>query len=332
MKENAQESHALLVSIIKNAPYGVIAVDKNGSIMMCNKLALNQLRISRKAKEIIGSTLTNNTNRIPKLHKRLNQYFNKMRKAFNLNNVLIGERNFNIKGRSISTGMIITISDITETKVMERKVLNAILEGQEGERSRLAKEIHDGIGPLLSTIKLNLDTIKSEIDIVSEKTRRNIYNIEELVTTVASDIRSISHSLMPAALKDFGLIPTLENLVLKINNSEKVDVKLFHSNMEERLEEQVELGLYRMIQELLNNILKYAIAKNITIQIVKHPSDLTLTIEDDGLGFDKEKIEELMSSGIGLRNVKARTEALLGNLIIDTSPGNGVMTTIEIPL
>ena len=100
--------------------------------------------------------------------------------------------------------------------------------------------------------------------------------------------------------------------------------------MESRLGEQMELGLYRISQELINNSLKYAQAKNITIQIIKHPNDITLTVEDDGIGFDNDHYSKLMSKGIGFQNIKARTEALNGVFTIDTSPGNGVMATIEI--
>ena len=334
MKDNFTETYNFLASIIKNAPYGIIAIDLNGVVTMCNKLALSQLGIPHKKKYVVETGLINYTATIPKLHKRLIQCLEKGRKACNLNNIIIEEKILNIKGRSISSGMIITTSDMTEAKAVERKIMNAVLEGQENERRRLAKEIHDGIGPLMSTIKMNIESVKRELDGASDKAITKIESVEELVANVATDIRFISHALMPSALKDFGLISTLENLVLKINNSESVMVTLYHLNMEGRLNELVELGLYRITQELVNNALKYSKAKNITIQIVNHminPKCITLTVEDDGVGFEKEKIIAQIKSGIGLRNVKARAEALKGFFAIDTSPGNGVTATVELP-
>lgn len=332
MKDNFTETYDFLVSIIGNAPYGIIAIDLDGSITMCNKLALDQLSIPHKVKEIVETPFLDYTPPIPKLHKRIVNCLDRGRKSFNLNNVSIQEKTLNIKGRSILNGMIITTSDITEAKETERKIMSAVLEGQENERRRLAKEIHDGIGPLMSTIKLNIESVKNDIEDASEKTWKKMETMEELVHSVANDIRGISHALMPSALKDFGLIPALENLILKINNSEKICIQLFHNGLNQRLDELVELGLYRITQELINNTLKYANAKTMTIQLVKHPKDLTLTVEDDGVGFDKEKINQLIASGIGLRNMKTRAESMQGTFMLDSSPGNGVMATVEVPL
>ena len=332
MKENFTETYEFLVSVIGNAPYGIIAIDMDGSITMCNKLALDQIGIDKKAKEIVEQMITDYTSSIPKLHRKLNQCLDKGRKPFNINNISIKDKILNIKGRPILNGMIITTADITDAKEMERKVLNAMLEGQENERRRLAKDIHDGIGPLMSTIKMNIEAVKKDMDDASEKTLKKMQNMEELVQDVANDIRGISHALVPSALKDFGIVTTLENLVLKANASESVKIQLFNSGMDIRLEPLMELGLYRITQELLNNALKYSKAQNITIQIIKHPHDVTLTVEDDGVGFERGKIQELVDSGIGLRNIKTRTDAMGGVFTIDTSPGKGVMSTIEVPL
>jgi signal transduction histidine kinase len=334
MNNNLTETYDLLVSIIGNAPYGTIAIDLNGNINLCNKLALVQLNIPHRIREVTEKPLIDYTTNIPKLHKRLLQCLEKERKAFNLNNVVIDDKILNIKGRLIANGMIITTSDITEAKATERRIMNAVLEGQENERRRLAKEIHDGIGPLMSTLKLNIESVKKDLDDASEKTMMKMESMEELVHHVAEDIRNISHSLMPSALKDFGLISALENLVLKVNQLGAVEVKLFHVKMEERLDEVLELGLYRIAQELLNNALKYAQAKNITIHLVnymKAPRYISLTVEDDGIGFEEENIEEHMDTGIGLSNVKVRAEAMNGSLSIDTSPGNGVVAIVEVP-
>lgn len=330
--DNFTETYDFLVSVIGNAPYGIIAVDLEGAITMCNNLALDQLGIPFKSKQVIENALTGYTHDIPKLRKKLNQCFNEGRKAFNINNLKVQDKILNIKGRLILNGMIITTSDITEAKETERKIMSAMLEGQENERRRLAREIHDGIGPLMSTIKLNIESVKTELKDASDKTLNKIKNMEDLVQNVAQDIRGISHALMPSAIKDFGLVTALENLSLKTNAAENVNVNFMQSGMNERLSSDIELGLFRITQELLNNAFKYADAKNITIQIVKHPNDLTLTVEDDGKGFDPHNMNQIVDSGIGLRNIKTRTESMKGQFALDSSPGRGVTATVEIPL
>jgi len=133
--------------------------------------------------------------------------------------------------------------------------------------------------------------------------------MEDLVQTVATDLRGISHALMPSAIVDFGLVTALQNLCMKANASEKVAVDFYHSGIKERLDSNMELGLYRITQELLK-----------------------LTVEDDGVGFEPKKLQELVDKGIGLQNIQTRVETLGGTVDIETQLGQGVMTTVEVPL
>lgn len=332
MIRNNTETHDLLVSVISSSPYGIIAIDINGTIVMCNKLVVQHLNLASKPKSLVEKELAPYLLNLPRLTKKIRNCLEKGRKAFDLNNVkLFDGRILNIKGRKIINGMIITTADITETKQLERKVLNAMILGQENERQRLAKEIHDGIGPLMSTIKMNLESVKSELTNIQPKTMQKIANLEELVQNVAIDVRSISHALMPSAIKDFGLVSTVDNLAVKVNSSETISVQFFHNGMEGRFNPEIEMGFYRIIQELLNNAFKYANAETITIQLIKYPEHITLTVEDDGNGFDINQIDS-SRNGIGLNNIKARVIALNGFLNIDSSPGRGVTTTIEVPI
>ena len=331
MKENFTETYEFLVSIIGNAPYGIVAIDLEGDITMINQLAIGQLGIDKKVGEIVETALHQYLQHVPRLQKKLFKMVEKGRANFDLNNIKIEEHILNIKGRKILNGMIITTADMTEAKEMERKMLSAMLEGQEKERKRLAKEIHDGIGPLMSTLKLNIDSVKNEMEGTAETTIQKMENMEQLVQEVATDIRSISHALMPSALKDFGLIPTLEQLCNKVNAAEKVKVQFISNQLNKKLKSKMELGLYRIAQELLNNALKYAQAKIIIIQLIGHQDQITLTVEDDGIGFDKEQLGQLLETGIGLRNIKTRVQLLKGIFTLDTNPGHGVIATIEIP-
>lgn len=216
-------------------------------------------------------------------------------------------------------------------KNIEKQTLHATLQGVEQERRRIAQEIHDGLGPLFSSLTMHIESLE---EIIEEKTPEFIFHcsiLRELSKTIAQDIRSISHDLMPSAVEDFGVVTALENLCNMTNEVAKAEINFYATNIEERLDENIELGLYRMGQELLNNSLKYANAENIDIQLIKHENSVVLMVEDDGVGFDKKNMPE-MKKGIGWRNINMRTKSLGGFFTIDSRVGEGVLGTVEIPL
>ena len=325
------EPNDLLNSMISNVPFGIVVIDLDGNILVINQLLVYQLFMDGKPDSMLETNLTYYLNHLSKLKKKILKVETSGRRKFNLHNLKINGQFFNISGRKMLNGMIITTTDITETKEIERKVLKAMLQGQEKERQRLAKEIHDGIGPLMSTLKLNIDAIKREFDVESEPTMQKFENIEQLVKDIASDIRGISHSLMPSALKDFGLVSTIEQLCHRINATKNLKVEFIFSGIKQRLNQGVELSLYRITQELINNAIKYAQAKTIVIQIIKHQQQITLTVEDDGVGFDKDQMTSFLQTGIGLQNIQTRVQLLKGIFTLDTYPGKGVIALIEIP-
>ena len=179
---------------------------------------------------------------------------------------------------------------------------------------------------------LHLDAVRSELSDLPEKALKKIEIMAELIHEVANDIRSISHALMPGALLDLGLVATLENLCQKANESEKVQVNFYSSGISEQLSKKLTLGIYRITQELLNNAFKYARARTINVQLIRHPNSILLTVEDDGVGFEKSDLSRLVNNGIGLRNIQSRSRALGGRFNIDSKKGRGVFATVEIPL
>lgn len=329
---NYTETRELLVAMLDAVPFGIVAIDLNGRIIMCNGEVLVELNIEKKVSEVIETHFSDYLENIPTLKEMLENQLAKGSQTFDLTAIPFLEKLLTIRGRPIINGMIITIEDVTKAKEQERTNLNAMLEGQETERRRLSREIHDGIGPVMSTIKLHLDAVKSELNEVPEKTLKKINSMSELIHEIADDIRSISHALMPGALVDLGLVSALENLCQKANESEKVQVNFYHSGMEKRLDIKLALGLFRICQELLNNAFKYAQATTINVQLIRYPESILLMVEDDGIGFDKKEIKNLINNGIGLRNIQTRSRALSGNFNIDTQKGRGVLATIEIPL
>ncbi len=334
MKNNFTETHEFLVSILGAVPFGIMAIDMEGLLTMCNEEALANLGVKKKVMQVIETDVMEYLTDLPELPEALNHCFTHGRRAFDLDAVLYHEKYLSIRGRRILNGMIITIEDVTEVHEHELANLRAMFKGQEVERQRLAKEIHDGIGPVMSTVKLHLDAIKSNTTDLPQGAVKKIDTMSELIQQAAADIRSISHALMPSALMDLGLVAALDNLCQRANDSEKVKIDFYHSGVKERLESQVALVLYRIAQELLNNAFKYSQAKVISVQLIKHPDSLLLMVEDDGVGFDPSEINGNTdhSRGIGLRNIETRTKFLSGFFTLDAVKGRGVNATVEIPL
>ena len=327
--ENYTELHEFLVSILGSVPYGIISIDMEGIITVCNTQALSHLNIQKENTQLVETPLLDYLSALPEVHQAIEDCVLQGRKPFDFEILPFDNKFLTIRGRRVLQGMIISIADITREQEQQQDNVLAMLQGQEAERRRLAREIHDGIGPTLSTIRLNVEALKSDMTTTTEK---KVKAIENLLQTVTSDIRSISHALMPNALLDFGLVAALQNLCDRVNESGKVAVEFFHKGIQERLPQETELNLFRIIQELLNNAFKYAQADNITIQLIKYPEQIMLSVEDDGVGFDPNNLLNLIDKGIGLQNIETRVQSLAGTCDIETQPGKGVLTTIELPI
>lgn len=319
----------LILSAINGMPFGVIVVDRQGAVNICNARALEHLGIQE---EPVGSPLAPNLSDLPKLVELLHAYRQKGTATFDLLKLPFHTRYLTITGRPIPNGLIITTIDVTYEVEREIAAVNAMVEGQEMERRRLAKEIHDGIGPLLSTLKLCLEGMKAHVGNRNIPFNQNYHNALDLLASVTRDIRDISHDLMPGSLVDFGLVSALENLCRKANQSGKVQVNFYHSGMEGRLDQTIELGLYRIAQELLSNVFKYANATVANVQLIRHPDSIILMVEDDGVGFDRRQLRQLTLHGIGLQNIRTRVRSLGGSFTLESQPGEGVLATVEIPL
>jgi signal transduction histidine kinase/Tfp pilus assembly protein PilF len=199
----------------------------------------------------------------------------------------------------------------------------AVMETQENERKRIAEDLHDSLGHLLSTVKLNLQTLPDD--------QRHYYvNALQLINQASTEIRNISFDLMPQTLEEEGLVPALHELAEKIRKSSLYDILLQVHDMEDfELDKQTKFNIYRIVQEAVNNIMKHADAKEINIQLIKQEDQLMIMIEDDGKGFNTA---EMKRSGRGLQNITARSQWLHGTIQIDSTPGRGTTISIEIPL
>lgn len=207
---------------------------------------------------------------------------------------------------------------------------NSILKGQEEERTRVARDLHDGLGGLLSGIKLTLNSVKGNVILPEESARTFTRALTQLDGAI-SEMRRVAHSMMPETLVRFGLIDALSDFCEGISESGKLKVTMQAFGFDEkRLDSQVEVVLYRVVQELLNNVLKYADASEAQVQLTWVENNVSVTVEDNGKGFDIKNLEQ--SKGAGLRNVQARVDYLNGTLDIQSKPGEGTSVLVEIVL
>lgn len=204
----------------------------------------------------------------------------------------------------------------------------AMLEGQDNERRRIAEELHDTLGSMLATVKLHFGHVEDVIETGSIRGREQFIKAEVLLNEACSEVRRISHDLHSGVLMKFGLKAALQQLQETLSDSAGLQVQFITSGLTGRLAYESEVNLYRVVQELVSNTIKYSGATKITLQIGQQDEELNLMYEDNGKGFDLSKIKR----GMGLDNIENRVKRLNGNLHIDSTPGYGMTVIIEIPI
>lgn len=205
-------------------------------------------------------------------------------------------------------------------EVYRKEKEKALWQGQERERSRLSKELHDGLGPLLTTLKLTVSGVNMA-DQDKEKLKK------QLDETIA-EIRHMSYNLMPQALLDFGVGKALGNLIDLLSKISSIDIRYMNAMKERsKIPEEINIGIYRIAQEALNNAIKYSQASEIKISLTEFDDYISLYIKDNGVGFNKLN----GSGGTGLLNMKERASVLNGTFQVDTS-SLGTIIEVEIPL
>ena len=207
-----------------------------------------------------------------------------------------------------------------------RDSLRRVVGGQELERRRLARELHDETGQALTSILLGLKAVEDARD--GEALQSAAGNLRELVVATLQDVRRLAVELRPKALDDFGLVPALERLVETFGEHTGIEVQLEAQLGEQRLSEEVETTLYRIVQEALTNIVKHAQARTVSILLVRREQRITALIEDDGRGFD---VAEAREDGLGLVGMRERVGLIGGKLRIESSTGSGTTLAVEVP-
>ena len=232
------------------------------------------------------------------------------------------ERNMNVKSRAE-----------IEKKINQQKFRSVlILEGQEEERKRIAMDIHDGIGQMLTSLKFQIESINLK---ESEKAQTKISEIDQLIKQIIKEVRKVTFNLKPTVLGDYGLQAALNVFTQEIGKL--IDIKLIYKTEGElyRLPQKIENNIFRIIQEAINNSIKYSQAEIIEVFLRQTENDLTIVVKDEGIGFDPKIVEGRsvnIESGRGFFNMYERTEYVNGRLEIISDPGQGTTVTLTVPM
>ncbi|MBI9082057.1 MAG: PAS domain S-box protein [Desulfobacterales bacterium] len=217
----------------------------------------------------------------------------------------------------------------------QRKFLSKrLIDLLEKNRHQIAMELHDHIGQTLTSCKINLEMIHDRIGAQSPDLGAQVENAKGKVIQAMKDIKEISHGLKPAMLDALGLIPSLRYLFNEIRQDSGIDIRFFSQGLPERFDRGKELAIFRITQEALHNIQKHATAQNIFVNLVRKDNLLSLSIEDDGIGFDRDSAMQMRGGHgpLGLVFMQERTIQLDGEFTIDAKPGEGTLILVEIPI
>ncbi|HTI60447.1 sensor histidine kinase [Mucilaginibacter sp.] len=206
----------------------------------------------------------------------------------------------------------------------QQELLKAVIDAQESERKRLAEDLHDSVGQVLSAIKLKLH----KLDKLNEGQNAMLADTRKLTDECIQEIRNIIHNVLPPVLTDFGLIDALQALCVKMNDNTPIQVTFTRKLADERFGSEIELTLYRIAQELFGNAVKHSEATNIHVDLAKNGNTLVMSFRDNGKGFNIETVKH----GFGIKNLRSRVQLINGKIDIYSKPLSGTITTINIPL
>ncbi len=336
LAENYYSRSLQILKKEKNA-YGLFYISGNLAQLQAYKSdyknAYSNLLLSKKLNDSIFSQ--KNKNAIAKLEseKEVLQLKTQNDKNATLNKILIGSsiaiillsflgyRNFRNKQKIQN----LKIKELEKDKQLS--AVDAMLKGQEEERSRIAKDLHDGLGGLLSGTKLSFTNMKENLILTPENASLFDKSLSMLDNTI-SDLRKVAHNLMPESLVKFGLIEALKDFCGSIQSASNIKIDYQKIGAERKISNTAEVFIYRIIQELVNNAVKHSKANEIMVQLAYTNNKIAITVEDDGVGYDFN--EAKLNKGSGLENIAYRVDYFNGTIDTITSPSNGTSVNIEL--
>jgi PAS domain S-box-containing protein len=328
------ESKQNFYNIFQSSQDGIVIFDNNGVVLEVNDAFLKI--INKQVSNILGSKLSDN---VPdSLRENLSESIHKLiqstasvkeydyvsskegRKTVELNSNIIeykGER-----------AVMSIVRDITERKYNEKKILNAVIQAEERERSRIAKDLHDGLGPIMATLKMYLEWLNDQKQIQEHPDILNLSlnSINEAIIT----LKNISNNLSPHILEKFGLYSALTAYIDKVKKIKSIKFEV-SVKITERLVLATEMSLYRVLTECISNSIRHSNATEINLTLWKEGKTLRFLYKDNGKGFDVSEVFE-SNTGMGLHNMKNRIKTLGGEIDIQSWPDNGIVIESKIPI
>ena len=210
----------------------------------------------------------------------------------------------------------------------QEQLLAATVNTQEAERKRISRDLHDGIGQQLSGLKLSFQQMTEKISTQVPEQKEQLGKLEKIIQDASTDVRNLSHQMMPKALQDLGLAPAISDMLENTFPNTGIIHEFHHDNINQRLPEPIEIGLYRIAQELVSNILKHAQAKEVSIELLKNRQQIVMMVEDDGKGFQPAQIQK---DGHGLTNIRSRLQAIKGEVHFESPKEGGTLVTVRVP-
>ena len=224
----------------------------------------------------------------------------------------------------------------SEIMLQQDMAVKAVIEAEEKERKRIAGDLHDGVGQMMSAARMNLSALSHSLFFSTDDQRKNFERITSLVDDSCNEVRLVSHNMMPNALLKNNLADAIQDFVDKLpartgtdGDNKAMKVHLYTEGLDERLDANVEIVLYRVIQECVNNVIKHACASTLDISLIRDKDGISATIEDNGSGFDIADDQKF--EGIGLKNISTRIEYLKGKVDFDSAPGRGTVVALHVP-
>ena len=213
-----------------------------------------------------------------------------------------------------------------EQKSRFREVVEAI----EGERKRIAVDLHDSLGQMLSITKLYLSSLEDVEGLQEDNNKLMFDSIVTMIDDSRGELRNISFNIMPGSFIKYGLIVAIDELANRVNNSDQMKLVFSHTGFEERLKENFEITIYRIVQEAINNVIKHADASTVHLKLVLNRNNCLLFIKDNGKGM--EDFEQFKGKGLGWKSIYSRVEMLNGSIDVNTGINRGTEINISLPL
>lgn len=231
-------------------------------------------------------------------------------------------------------GLVALNEKLRAEEGQRRALSQRLIEISENDRREVAMELHDHFGQLLTSLKLDLESVATIVGDEDTALAQRVAGATEKATQTMQDLKRLSSGLMPAMIENLGLLPALRALIDDMRGATHLDVRLFVGGEFERLQREKELALYRIAQEALNNVVKHADAHRVFVNLVRMDRAVSLSIEDDGQGFDSTQPDDTLWRGgpLGLHIMRERVAQFGGELTIDSRPSGGVHVLAEVPL